>query len=84
MRKFTKEIIESKKTLVDRLGCVMKTYDEKTCGARLGLDLMKKTFTIDGLILCPNHTEQYIHQCMSSVSVHREKFDILSKKMKFR
>lgn len=64
---------------------MMKKYDEKGCSEKFGLNLLKAmTFTIDGLILCPTHTEQYISQSMATVSIYREKFNILLKKMKSR
>jgi len=42
-------------------------------------------FNVDGLILCDNHSEEYIHsEVHPSSSVHRKKFDELLGRMVFK
>ena len=43
-----------------------------------------KVFEIDGMILCDNHSEQYIHsEVHPDSSIHRKQFDKLLKRMVF-
>lgn len=45
----------------------------------------QKVFEIDGLVLCDNHTEEYIHsECYPSSSIHAGKFDKLLGRMEFK
>lgn len=44
-----------------------------------------KTFEIDGMILCDNHAEQYIHsEVHPDTSIHRKQFDKLLGRMMFK
>lgn len=60
--------------------CQLKADDPQDCGGRFGF---KGLFKIDGLVLCENHTQEFIHQTVSSLSIHRKKFDKLLNRMRF-
>jgi len=62
--------------------CQLKETDGKACG-NYGFTGADKYFNIDNLVLCANHTEFYIHQQLSSLSVHRKTFDKLLNRMEF-
>lgn len=62
--------------------CQLKETDGHSCGSYVGIG-SDKLFTIDGLVLCANHTEDYIHQKISPFSLNRKKFDKLLNRMIF-